>query len=52
MNITKVRKILRKCVVQTTIIGICTYIDVIITIFGDFRQFSAKKLAFSQKPML
>jgi hypothetical protein len=27
-------------------------VDVMIKIFGDFRQFSAKKLAFSQKPML
>jgi hypothetical protein len=28
-------------------------VDVMITIFRDFRQFSAKKLAlFSQKPML
>jgi hypothetical protein len=27
-------------------------VDVMITIFGDFSQFSAKKLAFFQKPML
>jgi hypothetical protein len=27
-------------------------VDVMITIFCDFCQFSAKKLAFSQKPML
>jgi hypothetical protein len=27
-------------------------VDVKITIFCDFRQFSAKKMAFSQKPML
>jgi hypothetical protein len=27
-------------------------VDVMITIFGDFWQFSAKKWRFSQKPML
>jgi hypothetical protein len=27
-------------------------VDVMIAIFCDFRQFSAKKLAFFQKPML
>jgi hypothetical protein len=27
-------------------------VDVMITIFCDFRQFSAKKMAFSSKPML
>jgi hypothetical protein len=27
-------------------------VDVMIIIFGDFCQFSAKKLAFSQNPML
>jgi hypothetical protein len=27
-------------------------VDVMITIFGDFRQFSAKNWRFSQKPML
>jgi hypothetical protein len=27
-------------------------VNVMITIFGDFCQFSAKKLALSQKPML
>jgi hypothetical protein len=29
-----------------------TGVDVMITFFCDFRQFSPKKLAFSQKPML
>jgi hypothetical protein len=29
-----------------------TGVDVMITIFCDFCQFSAKKLRFSQKPML
>jgi hypothetical protein len=27
-------------------------VDVMITIFGDFRQFSTKKMAFSQKTKL
>jgi hypothetical protein len=35
---------------QKTILG--SGVDVMITIFGDFGQFSSKKLRFSQKPML
>jgi hypothetical protein len=38
--------------VNSKVVGLAPGVDVMITIFCDFRQFSAKYWRFSQKPML
>jgi hypothetical protein len=39
-------------VVNSLVVGLAPGVDVMITIFCDFRQFSAKNWRFFQKPML
>jgi hypothetical protein len=39
-------------VLNSKVVGLAPGVDVMITIFCDFRPFSAKKWRFSQKPML
>jgi hypothetical protein len=38
--------------VNYKVVGLAPGVHVMITIFCDFSQLSAKKMAFSQKPML